>query len=176
MVPKIAPALDRAIAVIRSNRYFVLATLDEEGPWAAALTYVPVSPNRLYFVSREWSRHSRAIRGDARVAGCISDSRAAAEEVESIQFAGRCVELRGKEDETAVVLQRASIRDKAPMPTSDDIRQLAHSTDQCVYRVEIEHAFVLDQNAWFTNGVDAREPVEIDAVLAAIEPAYLLPS
>ncbi len=172
MAPDIAPPVDRAIAVVRANRYLVLATVDQRGPWAAAVSFVSAAPNRLYFVSRDWSRHGKAIREDGRVAGVIYDSRAAMEDVESVQFEGVCIELRGNEEETRLVLERGAIRDKGAIPTADDVKQLANSADQRLYRVEIRESFVLDQQAWFTRGVDAREPVDIAAVLGAFEQVY----
>jgi nitroimidazol reductase NimA-like FMN-containing flavoprotein (pyridoxamine 5'-phosphate oxidase superfamily) len=169
MNAQIPPAIDRAVRVLRQNRYFVLATSDRNGPWAAALAYVAAAPGRLYFVSRKSSRHASALRANPRVAGVIYDSTAATEDVESIQFSGHCLELENQQEETLLVLQRSARRDGGPIPTAEDVRSLCESEEQRVYRIAIEDAYVLDQTAWIERGEDAREPVDVDAVFASIE-------
>lgn len=152
--------VDRAAAVLRDNSYFVLATTDSTGPWAAALAYTLKAPDRLYFVSSRASRHARSIEATGTVAGVIYDSRAETADVESIQFSG-----------SAVQVMDASTIEAALECNAADLETLtAAGATKALYEVTITDAFVLDQAAWEERQEDAREPVDFAAAAVANTP------
>lgn len=153
------PAQDRACEVLRRNKYLVLATNDEHGPWAAALAFTVVPPRTLCFVSQTASRHGGAISAGSRVAGVMFDSTAPAEQVESIQFSGVAQETRDPERIRMVLGLGGS------EPESAEVERIANDPDVAMYEVTVEDAHVLDQTAWFEHGIDAREPVDFAAVV-----------
>lgn len=144
-----APALTRAQTVLNSNRYFVLATLDAQGPWAAVLAYTTIAPNHLYFFSEKTSRHGQALLNGAKVAGVIYDSHCTPEVAESLQFSGKG-ELAHNYADISKVLGTTS---------EEQIQQALQSTSTLLFRVSIDEAFVLDQKLYIEQGIDGREPV-----------------
>lgn len=160
---EIPAANERALQVLKSNRYFALSTIDQKGPWVAGLAFVPAaSPPRLYWMSRNWARHSKAIEHDNRVAGVIFDSRATLLEVESIQFSGTGHKVTSAE-ELKIVL-RGHPADNGDEPNEDAIKKILDDPDLSAYCVTIEEAFVLDQAAWMDYQIDARESTDIHEV------------
>ncbi|HET7120119.1 MAG TPA: pyridoxamine 5'-phosphate oxidase family protein [Solirubrobacterales bacterium] len=157
-----ASAHDRACEVLRRNKYLVLATDDEHGPWAAALAFTLVPPRAFCFVSQTASRHGSAIAGHRRIAGVIFDSTASAEEVESIQFAGSARVVKDV-DRIAMVLGLGGGK-----PDKAEVERIAHDPSVAMYELTVEEAHVLDQAAWIERGVDAREPVDFDAVAEVV--------
>ena len=157
---EILSADERALQVLKTNRYFVLATVDEEGPWVAGLAFVPAaSPPRLYFISRTWARHSKAIERNNRVAGVIYNSTASLLDVESIQFSGTCHRVTDKE-ELRIVL-RGHPADKGDEPDNQALEKIFENPDLAAYCVTIKDAYVLDQTAWLNFEIDARESTDI---------------
>lgn len=161
---RIPPADERALSVLRQNRYFVLSTYDEDGPWTAALAFTPALPSCLYFVSRTWARHSKAIGFDNRVSGVIFDSRLPIEEVESIQFSGQCEEISDFERTRATLIGHPA--ENGETPEDRIVEDLLKDTDLAAYCVTIEDAYVLDQEAWLNSQIDAREPTDIKKVFS----------
>lgn len=163
----IAPALTRAQAVIANNKYFALATVDDRGPWVAALGYTFVQPNALCFFSEASSRHGAALREGGHVAGVVFDSRCEPADVESVQFSGRGEVVRDR-DSIAEVLRLSAQRAGDPPPSDDVIDEHVSRTTTLLYRIVIEDAYVLDQNLYEAEGIDAREPVRIEDVFAGL--------
>lgn len=153
------PAATRARSVIAGNNYFVLATQDDEGPWAAALAFTRVAPNYLCFFSERTSRHGAAIADGAPVAGVIYNSQAAPEDVESIQFSG-WGELAHDRETIGAVLRAAHAHADNPPPTDEEIESHLKKEATPLFRVSVEKAYVLDQHLYNDKGTDAREPVD----------------
>lgn len=63
---------DHVLSFLEAQPVLTLATVDHEGPWAAAVFYASEG-FVLYFLSGPASRHARALRADPRVAIAISD-------------------------------------------------------------------------------------------------------
>lgn len=156
---EILPAVERARNVLQKNRYFVLATNDERGPWAAALAFAPALPAKLFFISRTGARHSIAIENNSQVAGVIYDSTATIDDVECIQFSGRGRKVRDSHE--ARIALKGHPADKGEDPDDEAVRQLLNNPDEAAYCITIQDAYVLDQLTWQTQGIDAREPVQI---------------
>ena len=154
----------RARKVYAASKYFVLATQDAEGPWAAALAFTYLAPNDLAFFSQRNSRHGAAIAAGAPVAGVFYDSNCTFEDVESIQFSGRGM-LAHDRDTIRSVLE-AGRTAEAPAVTDEDVDAEYRKTDGAYYRITIEKAWVLDQRAFSENGIDAREAVDVAAMFS----------
>lgn len=157
----IPTAIDRAKTVLKENRYFVLATNDGDGPWAAVLAHTLIAPRYLYFFSQASSRHGRALTNRSRVAGVIYDSRCSPAEAESLQFSG-FGEIAHDRASIAEVLRLAAVRDGDSPPTEQAIDAAFLKTTTPLYRILIENAYVLDQTLFAQEGIDAREDVDIE--------------
>lgn len=70
--PEASPLRDRVRDFLETQPVLTLATVDSEGPWAAAVFYASEG-FVLYFLSDPVSRHARAIGANPRVAVAISD-------------------------------------------------------------------------------------------------------
>lgn len=155
----IPPPVDRALAVLSTNEYMTLATCDSDGPWAAGIAHVVAPPSEILFFSYSDSRHVKAIRADERVAGAIFDSRAATEDVESIQFAGRAVI---EEDPNWIRTLFERIAAKTGEPVDEEaIERHIGLAEPVLVRVTVSDAYVLDQHQYEDSGRDGREPVDL---------------
>ncbi len=159
----ILPALHRAQNVLKQNPYFVLATIDTEGPWAAALAYTWAFPGYLYFFSELDSRHGRALAQPSQVAGVIFDSRATPDMVESLQFSGRA-EIFHTKAAIETVLTLSAKRTGAKNPSNDTINEQFMHPSTRLFRVSIESSYVLNQARFAKDGTDGREQVDTEAV------------
>jgi nitroimidazol reductase NimA-like FMN-containing flavoprotein (pyridoxamine 5'-phosphate oxidase superfamily) len=162
------PFIERAAGMLRANRHLVLATIDEDGPWTAALAFTPFAPNHLFFMSQRESRHGRAITGDKRVSGVIYDSTARSEDVDSIQFAGVTEELPKDPAEVRRILNRSAVLSGGGI-SEEEGREFIGNPNTGLYRIEVRQAFVLDQEAWETRRVDARLDVDVKEVFQRLE-------
>lgn len=167
MAVTIAPASERGRQVLNQNKFFALATVDENGPWTACLAYTVGPPACLYFFSERASRHGSAIlAGNTRVAGVIYDSRATPDEVESIQFSGRG-EVAHDEASIRHVLEAGAKCDGNSPPTGEEVKAQLKKSSTLLFRITIEDAYVLDQALFASKGIDAREPVGVAEVFAS---------
>lgn len=152
----IEPAAARAKKVMAENKYFVLATNDADGPWAAALAFTFLAPNFLCFFSERSSRHGAAILEGAKVAGVIYDSQSTPENVESIQFSGWGEAAHDRET-IASVLRAGRASDGSPPPSEEEIDAELAKSSTVLFRVSIDDAYVLDQQLYNDQGKDGRE-------------------
>ncbi len=143
----ILTAIERARSVLRANKYFALATIDENGPWVAVLAYTIGKDNRLYFFSEKTSRHGQAILNGGAIAGVIYNSQCTADDAESLQFSGTGYLSHDK----------ASL--KEVMQNQAEIEIALQNSSTLLFAVKIEQAFVLDQKLYKEQGIDAREIV-----------------
>jgi uncharacterized protein len=88
---------------LSGHHVMTLATQGAEGPWAAAVFYVPDGAS-LVFLSSPGSRHGRHLAQDPRCAATIQDNVADWAQIKGIQLEGRVVELDG--DERTGAMQR----------------------------------------------------------------------
>lgn len=83
----ISPFRDRVLDFLEAQPVLTLATVDRDGPWAAAVFYAS-EEFVLYFLSDPASRHARAIGESARVAAAISDWTGGWRAVRGVQIEG----------------------------------------------------------------------------------------
>lgn len=159
--------MGRAAAVLRTQPCLVLSTIDADGPWAAMLAFAPRKPRALYFLSRMWARHSRAVAADPRVAGVVYSAPDVSGLGESVQFEGTVTVVRMNSDEG-----HEGWRLLAPRTGVDLASQPEPAVDQQLYRIDVAAAFVLDKEAWATRGVDARQEVAVEEVFGQASPSW----
>jgi len=90
----------QALDYLREHRVATLASIGEEGPWAAAVFYVN-DGFTLYFLSSPDSRHCLNLAEDARVAATIQEDYADWRQIKGIQLEGTACELSGEEEARA---------------------------------------------------------------------------
>ena len=86
---------EQLLAFLRDHQVLTLAVADEDGPHAAALFYAVDDDLRLFVLTNPRTRHGRAMCQTAPVAGTIQRDRQVWNEIQGIQFRGRCHRLRG---------------------------------------------------------------------------------
>ncbi|MDD9912034.1 MAG: pyridoxamine 5'-phosphate oxidase family protein [Alphaproteobacteria bacterium] len=159
----IKAAETRAEEVILTNKYFSLATVDDNGPWAAALAYTIGFPNYLYFFSHKTSLHGQAMLQPSKISGVIFDSTVLPENAESIQFSG-VGEVCHKRELIEYVLEQ----NYEEPPNEDKINELFNNHKTVLFRVSIDEAFVLDQKLFLETGIDGRQPFDIQTVFSRL--------
>lgn len=153
-------ALNRAIKVLSENKYFVLAINDDNGPWASALAHTLGSPNCLFFFSSKSSRHGTAMSKRCKIAGVLYDSTCSVEDVESIQFSGEG-KMAHTRDNVEFVLRLSAKRDRDQEPSDEEIDIAFNKSETLLYRVDVQEAYVLNQELFGKEGVDGREPFDV---------------
>jgi Pyridoxamine 5'-phosphate oxidase len=159
----------RALLILRCNRYIVLGTTGEHGPWSCALAGVPFYPRHIYFVSARTSRHAKNVLVDPRVSGVIFNSASEGVDAASIQFSGRCAPSTDDPHLVTAVLYRAARLAGTDPPSARDAASVLGGTDAAVFCVDVERAYVLDQKAWEDRGVNARIKFDFGTVVAAYD-------
>lgn len=106
-----------------------------------------------------------AIRDGAKVSGLIYNSQCTFDEVESIQFSG-WGEVAHDYQTIMAVLCAGAAKEGNPPPSDNDIEQHLANNTLLLFRVSVDDAYVLDQNQYLDNSVDAREPIDIKALFA----------
>ncbi len=94
---------ERLVAFLRQHRVLTLAVVEPQGtPYAAALFYaLDHPPLRLYVLTGAHTRHGRALRHSARVAGTVQRDRQEWRSIQGVQFTGTCRPLEGEERDRA---------------------------------------------------------------------------
>lgn len=105
-----APLRDRVLAFLDAHHVMTLATVGEDGPWAAAVFYAH-EDLRLYFLSAPTSRHARNLARDPRVAATIQRDYDDWPGIRGLQLAGTVREV-ARADEARV---RALYRQRYPL-------------------------------------------------------------
>ena len=93
---------DRVRNFIVSHKMMTLGTSEEGRPYCSVLFYSFDETNsRLYFVSKESSRHGREVLSNSAVAGSIIRDESNVFKLQGIQFTGRCFLLNEEESSVA---------------------------------------------------------------------------
>lgn len=162
-------ATDRAISILRGNRYVALATVDAAGPWAAALAIAPAAPNYLYFASQNDSRHGLAIAADPRVAGVIYNSTITSDEADGVQFSGTATAV---DDDEQLLRFLKRTGDLLIDSLEEEFAFFKQAEGLTLYRITVDAAYVLDQKRYIEEAVDAREEVNVTRLFAEVEAGY----
>lgn len=161
----------RAARIVANNRFLTLACADNEGPWAAPINYVIGPGQRLIFYSARESRHSKAIEHDAAIAGAIFDSRASSDDVDGLQFAGRCEIASGATLELAheryfeTNFDSAEDRDWWFRP----VEAFSSGGVSAFFQIDLSDVWVIDFESVETNRIDRRLDVNLSDLWGHLE-------
>src|ERR1700733_11249915 len=81
--------VERAASLLRSSRYFVLASTSERGAWAATINFVLTSQGKLLYYSSRTSHHAKDMAKNPRIAGAIYKVQDDGS-TDGLQFIGHC--------------------------------------------------------------------------------------
>lgn len=171
MTETIDEATSRATRILGENDYVALSTVDENGPWAAVVAYSTSPPCFLYFMSRRDSRHARAIEQDPRVAGVAYDSAVTPDDADSVQFSGTCEEVSEEDLARRFLEQTTHLTDKSP---EEELAEFQGDDDMRLYQVTVAETYVLDQEKWIEQGLDARKEALTAKAFAMVADHYAI--
>ncbi len=97
---------NRLLAFLRAHQVATLAVMDADGPHAAAVFYAGDDDFNLYVLTDPQTRHGRAMTTNAEVAGTIQRDRQEWQEIQGVQFHGRCRQLNDADRAQAWELYR----------------------------------------------------------------------
>ena len=92
-----------ALDYLRDHQVMTLATVGEDGPWAAAVFYVN-KDFALFFLSAGHTRHIQNVVEHPRAAATIQEDYKDWPAIKGIQFEGYVTELQGVERKEAISL------------------------------------------------------------------------
>jgi uncharacterized protein YhbP (UPF0306 family) len=92
-----------ALEYLEKHQVMTLATVGEDGVWAAAVFYVNQRFN-LYFLSAGHTRHARHLHRRPDIAATIQEDYQDWRAIRGVQLEGQVTLLEGMERETAVTL------------------------------------------------------------------------
>jgi uncharacterized protein YhbP (UPF0306 family) len=152
---------ERAAKMVTENRYLTLSTASTNGPWATPINYVVGPDKYLHFYSARKSRHSQDIGESSDVAGAIFNSQAASEDVDGLQFAGRCSVLHGEELAT---VHEYYFKVNFPPETRDWWLRPVSAFDEggtwAFYRLDFQGLWVIDFESIERERLDSRLVVD----------------
>lgn len=161
--------VDRTAHLLNEARYLNMATTRDGTPWVATLEYAWF-PDPLHFVfgSSTTSRHGSDIRSQPQVSGSLFVTEGAAgvaiAAVDGAQFTGHCTEI-GPDllDEYytpfyEAVFPDADQRAEWRLPPE----QLRPPAPHRLYRVDVEHWWLIDTRTWAEDRIDRRIELSLD--------------
>lgn len=132
-----------ALDYLRTHNVMTLATVGDDGPWAAAVFYANVDFT-LYFVSAPDARHSRAIASRPRVAVTVQEDYREWSAIKGLQIEGSARVIVGPEQSAASATYRAKY------PFVGIASTLAAAMAKVAwYKVEPDRVFYLDNAVRF---------------------------
>lgn len=133
-----------AMALIDRQKTLVLATCDQNHPWAAPVYYVHIRP-AFYFFSSQRSKHiAQALANSANSAALFSDADQW-QQIEGIQMVGRIKVVRKKMELLRVTTQYLK---KFPMAksllTGKENAEMNFSATVSLYAFQPEHVYYMN--------------------------------
>lgn len=158
---------ERAIDIISNNRYFVLSTCDDGGPWAAPLVCIETcNPAGLVFFSSNKSRHAQQIMKSGKVAGAIFNSTLPTADVDGLQFEGNAKKISPltlPSELPAFSRRYAKKQGKIFDGKLEKMPDLSYR----LYKIEITKAWVCDLEAYELFGTDKRVETDVEKVFTS---------
>lgn len=165
--------VDRAMKMINDNMFLTLATAEDGLPWCSTVAYVKGPGSSLHFYSATEAAHSRHIGKNPAVAMALWDSRARGDDVDGLQLEARCTVVEPPDLEPVVEHYFDTL-----FPDPEDhawwYRPSSQFTDGGIWRfyaLEIEAAFVIDQENFAKTKIDRHVRVDLKELLDAIADA-----
>lgn len=162
--------LDRAVRLVRNNRYLTLATCGDGRPWAAPINYVLGPGPYLHFYSARTALHSRHVVDTPEVACAIFDSTAVGEDVDGMQFTATCAEVTGAslpeltEHYFTTNFPPGEIRDWWYRPPSE----FEGDAPWRFYRLDFTEVYLIDLDTFEETRIDSRVLVDVDTFRQAL--------
>lgn len=162
--------VDRAMKMLNDNMFLTLATAEDGLPWCSTVAYVKGPGSALHFYSATEAAHSRHIGKNPSVAMAIWDSRARGDDVDGLQLEARCTVVEPPDLEAVVEhyfntlfpdLEEHAWWYRPPSDFTGD-------GTWRFYALEIEAAFVIDQESFAETKIDRRMRVDNKDLLDAI--------
>lgn len=135
---------EAALNYLDNHQVMTLATVGEDGVWAAAVFYVNKGFD-LYFLSASHTRHARHIAAAGRVAATIQEDYDGWEAIQGIQLEGVARLLEGAERETAILLYE----EKYPFVARADQQIQAALARVDWYRLRPDALYFVDNSRGF---------------------------
>ncbi|MBI4494188.1 MAG: pyridoxamine 5'-phosphate oxidase family protein [Chloroflexi bacterium] len=143
-----------ALAYLEAHHTVTLATVGEEGPWAAGLFYASEGFT-LYFLSDPRTRHGRNLEANPRVAATIHEDYRDWRQIKGVQMEGTCQRVEGKLDQAkavAVYLKKYPfVRDFLFKPQSLSAGMASRVLSTVWYRVTPTRVLFIDNSKGFGN-------------------------
>ena len=115
-----------ARAVVDTNLYMVLGTVDEDGrPWVSPVYYATADYTRFYWISSPEVRHSRNLAQRPQVSVVIFDSRVPAYTGQAVYMSGVAEELTGDDLDRGLEVYPGPAERVARAMTREEVRQPA---------------------------------------------------
>jgi uncharacterized protein len=152
------PLPDAVAAQLAAHHVMTLATVGEDGPWAAAVFYAHEQAS-LYFLSSPATRHARNLEHDARCAATIQHDVADWAEVRGVQVEGRACRLAGDDARRAHELYGRKFPLVANLARAPAAIALAFARIAW-YRLEAQRLHLIDNRLGFghRDSFDIRAP------------------
>lgn len=170
-MPTEQTALERAVKLIRGQRYMVLSTSSGSRPWAATINYVVKSGGQLLYYSSPVARHSQDIGRAGEVAAAIF-SASSDDDVDGLQLTGRCQMLADSSDIEEAHRQYYLRNFPDPAVRSAwliDPSMFGDNGTHRFYTVSITECWVIDIDQWPVDKVDRRLAVPAEQLVKELE-------
>ncbi len=139
--------------MLEAHTTATLATVGEDGPWAATVFFASDPALNLYFVSDHRTRHGRDIAAHPRVAIAINADCRAWAEIRGLQITGRVEMLDGSERAAGFERYLAKFHDLRPLleaPISADEETIAKRLRAAdLYRLRPDWIRLIDNSRGF---------------------------
>lgn len=144
----------QALAYLEAHNTVTLATVGEDGPWAAGLFYASDGFS-LYFLSDPKTRHCRNVAANPRVSATVHEDYHNWREIKGIQLEGTCERLEGKLEQAravAVYLKKFPfVQDFLFKPQSLSAGMATRVLSTNWYRVTPQRVLFIDNSRGFGN-------------------------
>lgn len=137
-------ARQRALAYLAGHQVMTLATVGEDGVWAAAVFYVNDGFDLIY-LSASRTRHGRNTAVNPRVAATIQEDYAGWKEIKGIQCEGEVAALDGAPRRAAMALYREKFPflGRAPLAIQEALKRVNW------YRLRPDRLYFVDNSRGF---------------------------
>lgn len=147
-----ADLIGRVLAYLSNHQVMTLATVGDNGVWAAAVFYANHGFD-LYFLSAGHTRHGLNIQAQPQVAATIQEDYQDWQAIRGIQLEGHVMVLTGEMRDTAVTLYRR----KYPFIAQDDPQIQKGLARVNWYHLKPERLYFIDNSL----GMGHRDEVEL---------------
>jgi uncharacterized protein len=147
---------ERVRSYLREHHVMTLASLGDEGVWAAAVFYAN-DGFAMYFLSPPTSRHCRNLGGNPRVSAAIHEDYTDWREIKGVQLEGIASVLAGEEEQIARRIYAAKFPIAGKQAPASIVKALAKV--RC-YKLLPERLCFIDNSAGFghRDEIDLRQP------------------